>query len=128
MNPIYLYVAAGIAVVSATAGWKVRDWQCTAATAKALAKAEERRVEAERGIAVVSAKYEDLRESTYDAGQNRSQLVREIYRDVQVSADCAVGDAAYSLLANSVRDANAASPRQSGEVVPAGADAAEAAR
>jgi hypothetical protein len=39
-----LYAAAGALIVGAAAGYKVRDWQCDAAYAKALEKAESLRV------------------------------------------------------------------------------------
>ena len=36
INPFMGYVAAGALVIGTAAGWKVKDWQCDAAYAKAL--------------------------------------------------------------------------------------------
>jgi len=44
INPLMIYGLAGALVIGAASGYKVRDWQCDAAYAKALKKAEKSRV------------------------------------------------------------------------------------
>ena len=109
-NPIILYVAAGALIIGAASGYKVRDWQCDAAYAKALEKAEKSQVKKQEVINDVSQTYESQRDQANVVATERTNTIREIYKTVPAaSPDCAAPDAVRGLLESSVRDANAAS-------------------
>ena len=105
-----LYVVAGSLIVGAASGYKVRDWQCDAAYAKALEKAEKSQVKKQEVVDDVSQTYESQRDQANVVATERTHTIREIYKTVPaIPADCAAPDALRRLLESSVRDANAAS-------------------
>ena len=53
-NPVMIYALAGALIIGAASGYKVRDWQCDAAYAKALEKA---------GISINEVDYFELNEA-----------------------------------------------------------------
>jgi hypothetical protein len=109
-NPIMLYALGGALVIGAASGYKVRDWQCDAAYAKALEKAEKLRVKKQEVVDNVSQTYEFERDQADVVATERTNTIREIYKTVPaVAADCAAPDALRGLLESGVRDANAAS-------------------
>jgi len=109
-NPIILYVAAGALIIGAASGYQVRDWQCDAAYAKALKKAEKSRVKKQEVVYDVSQTHETERDKADVVATERTNTIREIYKTVPAaSPDCAAPDAVRGLLESSVRDANAAS-------------------
>jgi hypothetical protein len=108
-NPIIFYVAAGTLIVGAASGYTVRDWQCDAAYAKALEKAEKSRAKKQEVVDNVSQTYETERDQADLVATERTNTIREIYRTAPaIPADCAAPDALRRLLESSVRDANAA--------------------
>jgi len=109
-NPLMLYATAGALVIGAAAGYKVRDWQCDAAYAKALEKAEKSRVKKQEVVDNVSQTYEAQRDQANVMATERINTIREIYKTAPaVPVDCSAPDAVRRLLEGSVRDANAAS-------------------
>jgi hypothetical protein len=109
-NPILLYAAGGALIIGAASGYTVRDWQCDAAYAKALEKAEKSRVKKQEVVDDVSQTYETERDQTNVVATERTNTIREIYKTVPAApVDCAAPDALRGLLESSVRDANAAS-------------------
>jgi hypothetical protein len=105
-----LYATAGALVIGAAAGYKVRDWQCDAAYAKALEKAEKSRVKKQEVVDNVSQTYEAQRDQANVMATERINTIREIYKTAPaVPVDCSAPDAVRRLLEGSVRDANAAS-------------------
>ena len=109
-NPIMLYAAAGALIVGAAAGYKVRDWQCDAAYAKAMEKAEKQRVKKQEVVDVISQTYEAQRDKANGVATERTYTIREIYKTAPaVPVDCAAPDAVRKLLESGIRDANAAS-------------------
>ena len=129
-NPIMLYAAAGALIVGAAAGYKVRDWQCDAAYAKAMEKAEKQRVKKQEVVDVISQTYEEQRDKANGVATERTYTIREIYKTAPaVPVDCAAPDAVRKLLESGIRDANAASSGElSVEVSGASEPAAGAAR
>ena len=129
-SPFMLYAAAGALIVGAAAGYKVRDWQCDAAYAKALEKAEKQRVKKQEVVDVISQTYEAQRDQANGVATERTYTIREIYKTAPaVPVDCAAPDAVRKLLESGVRDANAASSGEpSVEVPDASNSAANAAR
>jgi hypothetical protein len=114
-NPIILYVAAGTLVVGAATGYKIRDWQCDAAYAQALEKAEKQRAEKQKAVDDVSFVYEDERNKADIVATERTNTIREIYKTVPaVPVDCTPPDGVSRLLESGIRDANAAASGKPG--------------
>ena len=125
-NPMLLYAAAGALIIGAASGYKVRDWQCDAAFAKALEKAEKLRVKKQEVVDNVSQTYESERDQANVVATERINTIREIYKTAPaVPVDCAGSDALRRVLESGVRDANAATTgKPSGEVPDASKPAA----
>jgi len=118
-SPLMLYATAGALVIGAAAGYKVRDWQCDAAYAKALEKAEKLRAKKQEVVYDVSQTYEAERDKADVVATERTNTIREIYKTTPAPAvDCSAPDAVRRLLESSVSDANAASTGESGGKVP----------
>ncbi len=109
-NSILLYAVGGALILGAASGYKVRDWQCDAAYAKALEKAEKLRAKKQEVVDNVSQTYEYERDQANVVATERTNTIREIYKTVPATpTDCAAPDAVRRLLESGVRDANAAS-------------------
>jgi hypothetical protein len=106
------YAAAGALIVGTVGGWKVRDWQCDAAQAKALERALEQREELERRLHSLAVQYEEERYNAGEAYANRQVEIRTRFRDRVVPADCAVPDSVVRVLESSVSAANARTGRE----------------
>jgi hypothetical protein len=107
-NPVMLYALGGALIIGAASGYKVRDWQCDAAFAKALEKAEKLRVKKQEVVDNVSQTYESERNQADVVATERTNTIREIYKTVPaIAPDCSAPDALRGLLESSVRDANA---------------------
>lgn len=118
-NPMLLYVVAGTLVVGAASGYKVRDWQCDAAYAKALEKSEKLRVKKQEAVDNVSQTYESQRDQANVVATERTNTIREIYKTAPaIPVDCSAPDAVRRLLESSVRDANAAATDKPSVAVP----------
>ena len=109
INPLMIYGLAGALVIGVASGYKVRDWQCDAAFAKALEKAEKLRVKKQEIVDDISQTYETERDQANVVATERTNTIREIYKTAPaVPVDCAAPDALRRVLEGSVRDANAA--------------------
>jgi hypothetical protein len=118
INPIMIYGLAGALIIGAASGYKVRDWQCDAAFAKALEKAEKLRVKKQEVVDNVSQTYESERDQANVVATERTNTIREIYKTAPaVPVDCAGSDALRRVLESGVSDANAAATgKPSGEM------------
>ena len=118
INPVMIYGLAGALIIGAASGYKVRDWQCDAAFAKALEKAEKLRVKKQEVVDDVSKTYESERDQANVVATERTNTIREIYKTAPaVPVDCAGSDALRRVLESGIRDANAATTSKlSGEV------------
>ena len=109
INPLMIYGLAGALVIGAASGYKVRDWQCDAAFAKALEKAEKLRVKKQEVVDNVSQIYEVERDQANVVATERTNTIREIYKTAPaVPVDCAGSDALRRVLESGISDANAA--------------------
>ena len=118
-NPIMLYALGGALIIGALSGYKVRDWQCDAAYAKALEKAEKLRAQKQEAVDNVSQTYESQRDQANVVATERTNTIREIYKTTPaVPVDCSAPDALRRLLESSVRDANAAATGKPSVAVP----------
>jgi len=103
------YIMGGVLIIGAASGYKVRDWQCDAAFAKALKKVEKLRVKKQEVVDNVSQTYEDKRDQANVVATERTNTIREIYRTAPaIPTDCSAPDALRRLLESGIRDANAA--------------------
>jgi hypothetical protein len=118
INPVMIYGLAGALLIGAASGYKVRDWQCDAAFAKALEKAEKLRVKKQEVVDDVSKTYESERDQANVVATERTNTIREIYKTAPaVPVDCAGSDALRRVLESGVSDANAAAAgKPSGEL------------
>ena len=109
-SPLMLYATAGALVIGAAAGYKVRDWQCDAAYAKALEKAQKQAAKKQEVVYDISETYETQRDQADVVATERINTIREIYKTTPaVPVDCSAPESVRRLLEGSVRDANAAS-------------------
>jgi hypothetical protein len=109
-SPLMLYATAGALVIGAAAGYKVRDWQCDAAYAKALEKAQKQGAKKQKVVYDISQTYETQRDQANVVATERTNTIREIYKTAPaVPVDCSAPEPVRRLLESSVRDANAAS-------------------
>jgi hypothetical protein len=109
INPILAYVAGGALIIGVAAGWKVKDWQCDAAYAAALEKAEKQRKEMQGKIDEISTNYETQRDQADLVVAGTTREIREIYKTLPpVPIDCAANLRVVGLLESSVSNANAA--------------------
>ena len=108
-NPVMLYALGGALIIGVASGYKVRDWQCDAAYAKALEKAEKLRAQKQEVVDNVSQTYEAERDQANVVATERTNTIREIYKTAPaVPVDCAGSDALRRVLESGIRDANAA--------------------
>ena len=99
----------GALIVGAASGYTIRDWQCDAAYAKTLEKAEKLRVKQQEVLDDVSQTYELKRDQAGVVATERTNTIREIYKTAPaVPTNCAAPDAVRRLLESGIRDANAA--------------------
>ena len=118
LAPYRLYLMAALALLLVFCGWKIRDWQCDAAYAKALKHSTQIKDKQAAIVNDVSRDYEDKRSQSDVITNQRTNTIREIYRDVPAPAvSCAAPDAARRLLEDGVHDANAAATGKSGVAV-----------
>ena len=103
VNPLLVYAAAGALVVGLIGGYKVRDWQCDAAYTKVLEKAERQRQKMQAVIDEKAKAYEDERAKADQVSVERTNTVREIYRNTPAPpAECAPPPAAVRVLIESI--------------------------
>lgn len=116
--PLWAYAGAGALLTGTLAGWTIRDWKADSDTLKAEEKAFKQYTALTEALADQSLSYEVLAQSIRASERTDRETIREIYRNVEVPADCAVPDAAVSLLDNAIRDANAAASGQPRSAMP----------
>lgn len=109
INPFMGYLAGGALLIGTAAGWKVRDWQCDAAYAKALEQAEKQRREMQGKIDAISSSYEAERDKADVVVAGQTRTIREIYKTIPaVPVDCTPDVRVVGMLESSIGSANAA--------------------
>lgn len=118
LNPLFLYGGAIALVLAAGAGYKVRDWQCDAAYAKAVERAAKKQQEMRGAVDEKGRDFEAAKDNAYGVGATRATDIRTIYREIPIpAADCAAPDSVVGLLQGGVDFANASSTGKSGDSV-----------
>lgn len=103
---IYPTAAAALLAVGFAGGWTVQGWRMEAkqtAALEAQQKAFDRQLAKQNAAA---AEYERDRETGRVEARTRETVIREIYRDVQVPAECEPGPDALRVLDAAVTSAN----------------------
>lgn len=116
LAPFRLYFMLSGAALLFAAGWKIRDWQCDAATANHLSDAIDATAAGQAAVNDASAGYETTKQELNHAQNTERTIVREIYRTVTIDPSCAVPAAAGRLLDDATDRANAAA---TGQPIPA---------
>jgi hypothetical protein len=105
--PYALGALVAVFVLGCANGYVIRDGAAKSSAAKAYKAAEGRRLVMQGQIDVLSAQYEEERRRVSSINIQRTNTIKEFYRDAPaVPAECALPDPMFSLLVNSVRDAN----------------------
>lgn len=110
--PYILGALVAVFILGCVNGYVVRDGSAKAAAVKAY-KAQ---IAVQERLNEVSTLYEAERERASRVATERTNTVREYYKNVYVPAECAVDDGVFGLLVGAVRDANVAA--ESGEGLP----------
>lgn len=112
INPIALYAGAGALLVGLAAGWSVRDWKADADALKAVEAANKAQQVAVAAVNRPADRFETIVAEMKPLEIETRNTIREVYRDVEVPADCAVPAAGVRLLDNARVNANAAASGQ----------------
>lgn len=118
MNPIFVYASIAAVTAGFAGGWAVRSWK-----ADADVKASYERLISEKDLMqtkvdAASAKYEAERAALEPGKIETRNTIREIYRDVEVPAECAAPAATVGVLGVARNRANAAASGQPIATVP----------
>ncbi|WP_288806374.1 hypothetical protein [uncultured Novosphingobium sp.] len=128
MNPIpvtwCLAGAGAAALLGAWGGWTVNDWRHDSQALSNMEAAVKKLDAARAAIDRTATTYEQEKQDASIQSTVRESTIREIYKDRAVPADCAVPDAARSVLDNAVDAANARASGQPASAVPGAAQAA----
>lgn len=109
IDPRILVGAAGLSlVVGAFGGWQVRSWRCEASIAKIERQAEQARETMRTQMEAAATDYETFRAGNETAQVRTQTQIREVYRNVPVSSDCAVPDDVVGMLNDAREAANSA--------------------
>lgn len=118
-NPLFLYGGAVALILAAGAGYKVRDWQCDAALAKAIESAAKRQQEMRDVLDQKGRDFEAAKDYADGLGATRAADIRVVYREVAAPpVDCAAPDRIVGMLQDGVDFANASATGESGDSVP----------
>lgn len=131
MNPIPISWCAGGALAAALlgglAGWTVRDWKSDAEILAGLKKATQTVEDQRVVIDKAATAFDQHQQQNQSQSTTRESTIREIYRNVPVSSDCAAPAAVRSVLDNAVTSANARAAGQPPVGLPTPAASAPAA-
>lgn len=117
MNPLMLYAAGGALLAGFLGGWTVRDWKAdhdALAANNALIAAKDA---ANAAVLKPSTGLESILATLKPSAAETRNTIREVYRNVEVPADCAAPPAATGLLDAASARANVAAAGKLGETV-----------
>jgi hypothetical protein len=118
--PLWAYGVGGavLLAVGFGGGWSVRDWKADSDTLAAKVEADRARDKAVKAAYDASASFEGERAIIQVEAARAQSTVREIYRDVQVPADCAVRPDGLRLLDDAIASGSP-TPREPVAALPA---------
>lgn len=108
INPIMLYTSVGALLLGIGAGWSVRDWKADADALRAVKAANDAQKAAIAAVGKPSERFENTVTQLRPLEIETRNTIREVYRNVEVPADCAVPAAGIRLLDDARVNANAA--------------------
>lgn len=112
LKSIGLYASAAALLLGLFAGWSIRDWKADSDTLAAAERGRKTEIAMDKIVDAASEKFEQFRAVEAPAAVERRDTIREIYRNVQVPAECAVPPNLVRLLADARQRANAAAAGQ----------------
>lgn len=118
MNPMLAYASIAVALAGFAGGWVVRDWKADAEALKAVERLIAEKDRMQTKVDAASAKYEEMRANLEPGKIETRNTIREIYRDVEVPAQCAAPADTVGVLQSARDAANAAASGQSGAALP----------
>ena len=105
------YVLGAALLAGFIGGYKVKDWQCDAAYAKVLEKAEKQRTQMQGIIDAKSTEYEQATAQAADNSVTKTNTIREIYKTTPApSVNCSPPDPVIRLLNESIGYSSDATP------------------
>lgn len=109
MIPLWAYGVGGavLLVVGFGGGWTTRDWKADSDALEAKEAADKARDAAVKAAYDASASFEGERAVIHVQAAEARSTVREVYRNVEVPADCAVPAAGVRLLDRALSPAGA---------------------
>lgn len=114
INPIMLYTAGGSVLLGVALGWTVRDWKADSDALDAVEASHKAQIELLDVVAEPSADLENTIANLRTTETETRNTIKEVYRNVEVPANCAVPADAVRVLVDAVRDANAAAAGELG--------------
>jgi len=96
--PIWAYIGGGALLMGLLGGWTVRDWKADADLKKAQDALIIMKDKMQAKVDLKSEEYEQWRSEIEPSKIETRNTVREIYRDREIPAQCAVPDDAVGLL------------------------------
>jgi hypothetical protein len=114
INPIMLYTAGGSVLLGLALGWTVRDWKADSDALDAVKASHKAQIELLDVVAEPSADLENTIANLRTTETETRNTIKEVYRNVEVPANCAVPADAVRVLVDAVRDANAAAAGELG--------------
>lgn len=124
MIPLWAYGVGGAVLLAAGfgGGWTVRDWKADSDALEAKVAADKERDAAVKAAYDASASFEGERATIQVQAAEARSTVREIYRNVEIPADCAVPAAGVSVLDRAISP-DGADTSKSRSTLPADPDA-----
>lgn len=117
--PQFLIGGAAVAIIAGfLGGWTARDWKADAEAGRAAKALLDAKDAAQKRADEAASQFEALRQTIEPARTETRNTIREVYRNVEVPADCAIRPDAAGLLEAARQRANAIAAGQPGESMP----------
>lgn len=117
MNPILVYASIAVAMAGFAGGWAVRSWKADAELKASYERLISEKDRMQTKVDAASAKYEDMRANLEPSKIETRNTIKEIYRNVEVPAQCAAPADTVGVLQSARDAANAAAAGQFGATV-----------
>jgi hypothetical protein len=118
MNPILVYASIAVATAGFAGGWAVRSWKADAELKASYERLIEEKDRMQTRVDAASAKYEAARAELEPGKIETRNTIREIYRNVEVPAECAAPAVTVGVLQSARDRANAAAAGKPSAALP----------
>ena len=116
-NPLVAYGAGAALLLGLATGWSARDWKADSDQLALTEKAHKAEIDAIAATNLSSEQLETALAGLRPQAIETRNTIREVYRDVEVPAECAVPAAGRSVLEAARQRANAAAASELGAAV-----------